>query len=327
MIFKFTYFLNRRFFFPVQLVLYEDLLDRPSSPVLSLPRRHVPSLLSLVNINTIAGFRHSHFSAITLFDLHRFLLIHALVLSASSSFFHPRKSPYDHEYALKRIRIRIIDFSRDDIHLLLDREHLPAVVYQVYRLHGTAVVRNIPDRKHAAVSARAPARRKPRSSASSASELGWATDPAGKKSAGLNSHQGRDIPPSTSMSCCCAPAVAVAGPFCGTRVSMFSKASSLRKRGQECQKRLLPELHWAAPLGARNMPFEMIAHGVFSFLSGVSVTITGFGCDSARELFAELSTGPNAYPASSAINMGLSAALVTAVQVRSRTGQHVPERG
>lgn len=63
------------------------------------------------------------------------------------------------------------------------------------------------------------------------------------------------------------------------------------------------------------MPFDLIAHGVFSFLSGVSVAITGFGCDSSRELFAELSTGPNAYPASSAINMGLSAALVTAVQV------------
>lgn len=74
------------------------------------------------------------------------------------------------------------------------------------------------------------------------------------------------------------------------------------------------------------MPFELIAHGVFSFLSGVSVAITGFGCDSSRELFAELSTGPNAYPASSAINMGLSAALVTAVQVSgAQTDLH--ERG
>lgn len=75
------------------------------------------------------------------------------------------------------------------------------------------------------------------------------------------------------------------------------------------------------------MPFELIAHGVFSFLSGASVALTGFGCDSARELFAELSTGPNSYPASSAINMGLSAALVTAVQVSGAQANRHDERG
>lgn len=84
-------------------------------------------------------------------------------------------------------------------------------------------------------------------------------------------------------------------------------------------QQLLPELAQGTSLEAEKMSLELIAHGVFSFLSGVSVAITGFGCDSARELFAELSTGPNTYPESSAINMGLSAALVTAVQVRGGT--------
>lgn len=63
------------------------------------------------------------------------------------------------------------------------------------------------------------------------------------------------------------------------------------------------------------MSVELVAHTIFSFVSGLSIAITGFGCDATRELFAVLSQGPNAFPASSAINMGLSAGLVTAVQV------------
>lgn len=95
----------------------------------------------------------------------------------------------------------------------------------------------------------------------------------------------------------------------------FSLASSSSSECAGTATDTAPPRAAPVPEGAGKMPFELIAHGVFSFVSGVSVAITGFGCDSARELFAELSTGPNAYPASSAINMGLSAALVTAVQV------------
>lgn len=61
----------------------------------------------------------------------------------------------------------------------------------------------------------------------------------------------------------------------------------------------------------------LIAHGVLSFLSGVSVAVTGFGCEIPRELLAELTT---ARYESSAINMGLSAALVTGVQVSVNMG-------
>lgn len=59
---------------------------------------------------------------------------------------------------------------------------------------------------------------------------------------------------------------------------------------------------------------EILAHGAFSFVSGVAVAVTGFGCDFTRELFAQLGADPAAHPASSPINMGLCAALVTAVQ-------------
>lgn len=65
----------------------------------------------------------------------------------------------------------------------------------------------------------------------------------------------------------------------------------------------------------RTMNTELVAHAIFSFVAGLSIAVTGFGCDATRELFAVLSQGPNAFPASSAINMGLSAGLVTAVQV------------
>ena len=67
------------------------------------------------------------------------------------------------------------------------------------------------------------------------------------------------------------------------------------------------------------MPYELIAHGIFSFASGLTVAVTGFGCDYLRVIVDRLSVEPGAYPASSAINMGLSAALVTATQASEAT--------
>lgn len=55
-----------------------------------------------------------------------------------------------------------------------------------------------------------------------------------------------------------------------------------------------------------------IGHAALSFLTGLSVSVSGFGCEVSRELVAELTA---VRYESSAINMGLSAALVTGVQV------------
>lgn len=63
------------------------------------------------------------------------------------------------------------------------------------------------------------------------------------------------------------------------------------------------------------MTAGLIAHGVLSCLSGLSVSVTGFGCDIARELLHLVVAGDDVYAPASAINMGLAAALVTAVQV------------
>ncbi|CAN0289566.1 unnamed protein product, partial [Ectocarpus sp. 12 AP-2014] len=65
--------------------------------------------------------------------------------------------------------------------------------------------------------------------------------------------------------------------------------------------------------GAETMA-GLLMHGALSFLSGLSVAITGFDCDSAREILTELAPDSSAFDASSAINMGFSAGLVTAVQ-------------
>ncbi|CAM9545716.1 unnamed protein product, partial [Ectocarpus fasciculatus] len=62
------------------------------------------------------------------------------------------------------------------------------------------------------------------------------------------------------------------------------------------------------------MATGLLTHGALSFLSGLSVAITGFDCDSAREILTELAPDSSAFDASSAINMGFSAGLVTAVQ-------------
>lgn len=60
---------------------------------------------------------------------------------------------------------------------------------------------------------------------------------------------------------------------------------------------------------------ELIAHSVLSCLSGLSVSVTGFGCDISRELLHLVLAGDDVFAPASAINMGLAAALVTAVQV------------
>lgn len=67
------------------------------------------------------------------------------------------------------------------------------------------------------------------------------------------------------------------------------------------------------------MLYPLLARGIFSFASGLTIAVVGFGCDSMRELFDRLSAETGAYPASSAINMGLSVALVTGVQVNKAT--------
>ncbi|CBJ48396.1 expressed unknown protein [Ectocarpus siliculosus] len=66
--------------------------------------------------------------------------------------------------------------------------------------------------------------------------------------------------------------------------------------------------------GAETMAAGLLMHGTLSFLSGLSVAITGFDCDSAREILTEMAPDSSAFDASSAINMGFSAGLVTAVQ-------------
>lgn len=63
------------------------------------------------------------------------------------------------------------------------------------------------------------------------------------------------------------------------------------------------------------MTAGLVAHSVLSCLSGLSVSVTGFGCDIARELLHLLVAGDDVYAPASAINTGLAAALVTAVQV------------
>lgn len=69
----------------------------------------------------------------------------------------------------------------------------------------------------------------------------------------------------------------------------------------------------------------LIAHIVLSCLSGLSVSVTGFGCDIARELLHLLVVGDDVYAPASAINTGLAAALVTGVQV-SRQLMRIRER-
>lgn len=71
---------------------------------------------------------------------------------------------------------------------------------------------------------------------------------------------------------------------------------------------------------------ELVAHAIFSSVSGVSIALTGFSCDATRELFAVFSAKSGAYPASSPINMALSAALVTAVQARGIYMAHAMSR-
>lgn len=63
------------------------------------------------------------------------------------------------------------------------------------------------------------------------------------------------------------------------------------------------------------MTAGVIAHSVLSCLSGLSISVTGFGCDISRELLHLLIAGDDVYAPASAINTGLAAALVTAVQV------------
>lgn len=63
------------------------------------------------------------------------------------------------------------------------------------------------------------------------------------------------------------------------------------------------------------MATGLATHGVLSFLSGLSISVTGFGCDIARELLSEINGSTEHASKPSAINMGLSAALITAVQV------------
>ncbi len=60
----------------------------------------------------------------------------------------------------------------------------------------------------------------------------------------------------------------------------------------------------------------LLAHGLLSLLSGLSVALTGFGCDTARELLLLVSSAAP-YDAPSSINMNLALGLVTAAQVIS----------
>lgn len=100
------------------------------------------------------------------------------------------------------------------------------------------------------------------------------------------------------------------------RISVLSpKRSFPVSFGGECVIAQRTTLRYRNTRIVRTMSTELIAHAIFSFVAGLSIAVTGFGCDATRELFAVLSQGPNAFPASSAINMGLSAGLVTAVQV------------
>lgn len=61
----------------------------------------------------------------------------------------------------------------------------------------------------------------------------------------------------------------------------------------------------------------LLPHGVLALLSGLSVALTGFGCDTARELLQLLLVFSATYDAPSSINMNLALGLVTAVQVIS----------
>lgn len=65
----------------------------------------------------------------------------------------------------------------------------------------------------------------------------------------------------------------------------------------------------------REMTAGLIAHSVLSCLSGLSVAVTGFGCDISRELLHLLVAADDVYAPTTAINTGLAAALVTAAQV------------
>lgn len=62
---------------------------------------------------------------------------------------------------------------------------------------------------------------------------------------------------------------------------------------------------------------ELVLHALFSSFSGLSVALTGFDCSPIREVFSVLSRTPDAFAAPSPINIALSAALVTAVQVEN----------
>ena len=121
----FCFFLNNRFYSsaqPVRGSTLRDLLDKPCLQVFSLlpPGTYMPSFLLRI------GFSIPTSQLFMLVDLHRFLLTHALALSARH-FFTQEPSPYEHEYALNTIRTGIIDLSGDSIHLLLHRGRLIAV--------------------------------------------------------------------------------------------------------------------------------------------------------------------------------------------------------
>lgn len=172
-----------------------------------------------------------------------------------------------------------------------------------------------------AASPRAPACRKAVTDASSATVSGSKTDLGRVRSSGLNSHQGscrawsmsRGERGDTFHSKVHGFQSLLFALF-GCRACQCSFPQTFFSFGGECGIAQRRSLRHRNTRIVRTMSTELVAHAIFSFVAGLSIAVTGFGCDATRELFAVLSQGPNAFPASSAINMGLSAGLVTAVQ-------------
>lgn len=65
------------------------------------------------------------------------------------------------------------------------------------------------------------------------------------------------------------------------------------------------------------MKEEFIARAIFSATSGLSIALTGFGCDFIHELASVISGSGESIPTSSSMNMALAVALVSAVQASS----------
>lgn len=105
--------------------------------------------------------------------------------------------------------------------------------------------------------------------------------------------------------CCCSA-------FGGTTELVGPRVNIPEKFGGRSSRQLQGGNH--SGTHARRTMHALLSHSLFSFLSGLTTAITGFGCPGLRELLPLLLRQSPLGGGPTPINAALSAALVTAVQ-------------